>query len=228
MFCCLIQIEENRIFIIVRERATKHPFSSEQRFDLVELMSGNWHWQRISPEVIQRVSRGIGSVKGKISRSAVHLHSMATRSSTITRRNVNRTDPMLYDLADSSFAAPNHAPVPSKVPEQRITLHPTTTSSCWASGGTERSDSSRRYCRISVMAARKFARHSSRVLPCPLAPGTSAQYATCHSPSRSMTAVNSFRMSAFYSPIKAELRLSGNPTVHIQRRVSIPSTTANQ
>jgi len=41
--------------------------------------------------------------------------------------------------------------------------------------------------------------HSSGVSPCPFAPGTSAQYATYHGPSRSMIAVNSLRMHAFYT-----------------------------
>jgi hypothetical protein len=75
-----------------------------------------------------------------------------------------------------------------------LALHPTTTSSWPASGGSERSDSSRRCSRMSAMASRRLSRHSSRDLPWPLAPGTSAQYATYHGPSCSMIAVNSLRM----------------------------------
>lgn len=71
--------------------------------------------------------------------------------------------------------APNHATVSAKVAQQRITLHPTTTSSCFASGGRDRSDSSRRCSRMRAIACLRLSRHSSRVLPCPFAPGTSAQ-----------------------------------------------------
>jgi hypothetical protein len=70
---------------------------------------------------------------------------------------------------------PQYAAVPAKMPEQSLALHPTTTSSCLASAGRARRDSSRLCSRIRAMAWRRFARHSSRVLPCPLAPGTSAQ-----------------------------------------------------
>ncbi len=53
--------------------------------------------------------------------------------------------------------------------------HPTITSSCVASTGRARKDSSRLCSRIKAMDALKFSRHSSCVTPCPLAPGTSAQ-----------------------------------------------------
>src|SRR5579872_60522 len=91
------------------------------------------------------------------------------------------------------------ATVTAKVPEQPFALHPTITGSCLASGGRARKDSSRLCSRINAMASRKFARHSSSVLPCPLAPGTSAQYATNQGPSRSMIAVNSLCMDIFYA-----------------------------
>ena len=70
---------------------------------------------------------------------------------------------------------PQYTAVPAKMPEQSLALHPTTTSSCLASAGRARRDSSRLCSRIRAMAWRRFARHSSGVLPCPLAPGTSAQ-----------------------------------------------------
>ena len=47
---------------------------------------------------------------------------------------------------------------------------------------------------MSWMAALRFSRHSSNVRPCPLAPGISGDQATSQSPSRSITAVNSFSM----------------------------------
>lgn len=90
--------------------------------------------------------------------------------------------------------APHNASVPTKVSQQSFALHPTTTSSWLASTGSERSDSSRRCSRMSVMASRRLARLSSRDLPWPFAPGTSAQYAMYHGPSFSTIAVNSLRM----------------------------------
>jgi hypothetical protein len=87
--------------------------------------------------------------------------------------------------------SPQHAAVAAKI-------HPITTSSCLASGGRARRDSSRLCLRIRVIASRRFARHSSRDLPCPLAPGTSAQYATYHGPSCSTIAVNSLCTCPFY------------------------------
>src|ERR1039457_7003470 len=95
--------------------------------------------------------------------------------------------------------SPQHATMRAMVSEKSFALHPTTTSSCLASGGRARRDSSRLYSRIRAIASRRFARHSSRVLPCPLAPGTSAQYPTYHEPSCSTIAVNSLRISLFYS-----------------------------
>lgn len=70
-----------------------------------------------------------------------------------------------------------HTAVPAKMPEETeaVKLHPTTTSSCLASGGKARKDSSRLCSRMRVIASRRFAMHSSRDFPWPLAPGTSAQ-----------------------------------------------------
>jgi hypothetical protein len=93
---------------------------------------------------------------------------------------------------------PQYATMPAGMPEQPLALHPTTTNSCLASGGRARKDSSRLCSRIKAIASRRFARHSSRVLPCPLAPGTSAQYPTYQGPSCSTIAVNSLRISLFY------------------------------
>lgn len=53
--------------------------------------------------------------------------------------------------------------------------------------------------RIIAIASRRFARHSSRVLPWPFAPGTSAQYATYQGPPCSTIAVNSLRIQPFYA-----------------------------
>ena len=87
-----------------------------------------------------------------------------------------------------------HAAVAAKMPED-LALHPITISSCLASGGSARKDSSRLCTRMSAIASRRFARHSSRDLPWPFAPGTSAQYATYHGPSCSTIAVNSLCMT---------------------------------
>jgi hypothetical protein len=54
---------------------------------------------------------------------------------------------------------------------------------CYASAYMEHRDSSRLCSRISSMASRRFAKHASRVRPCPFAPGTSAQYAIESRPS---------------------------------------------
>jgi hypothetical protein len=91
------------------------------------------------------------------------------------------------------------ATITAKVPEKPFAPHPTTTGSCLASGGKARRDSSRLCSRMSAIASRKFARHSSCVLPCPFAPGNSAQYDTNQGPSCSTIAVNSLRMTTFYA-----------------------------
>jgi len=96
-----------------------------------------------------------------------------------------------------AFAA-QHATVTAKVAQKPFAFHPTITGSCLALGGKARRDSSRLCSRISAIASRKFARHSSCVFPCPFAPGTSAQYATNQGPSCSMIAVNSLRITVFY------------------------------
>lgn len=96
-----------------------------------------------------------------------------------------------------TFSA-QHAAVSPKMPEERLALHPMMSNSCFASGGRARMDSSLRCSRIRAIASRRSARHSSDDLPCPLAPGTSAQYATYHGPSRSIIAVNSLCTLPFY------------------------------
>src|ERR1035438_6511694 len=88
--------------------------------------------------------------------------------------------------------------MPTNMPEESLQLHPTTTSSCLASGGKARKASARLYSRTRVIASRRFAIHSSRDLPSPLAPGTSAQYAMYHGPSSSTIAVNSLCIDQFY------------------------------
>src|ERR1700676_1322492 len=82
--------------------------------------------------------------------------------------------------------------------EESLALHPTMTSSRSASGGVARKESCRLFSRRSAIASRRFARHSSRDLPWPFAPGTSAQYAIYHGPSCSTMAVNSLRTELFY------------------------------
>src|SRR5213076_863605 len=47
-------------------------------------------------------------------------------------------------------------------------------------------------------SAARLVRAAAFVRPCPFAPGTSAQYATNHLPSRSIIAVTSFRMAPLY------------------------------
>jgi hypothetical protein len=84
--------------------------------------------------------------------------------------------------------------VQSEMAQERLTLHWMVTVSHSASAGAPRRPSSRRSSRISCMAALKLSRHSSTVRPCPFAPGISGDHPTNQSPSRSMMAVNSFRM----------------------------------
>ena len=57
----------------------------------------------------------------------------------------------------------------------RAPLHPTTTVSRMASGGTPRKPSSRRSVRIRAIASTRLSRASAGVRPCPLAPGISRQ-----------------------------------------------------
>lgn len=83
-------------------------------------------------------------------------------------------------------------------------LHSTTTTSRSASAGTPRIPSSRRSSRISAIASRKLLIASCLVCPCPLAPGTSGQYAIYHVPSCSITAVNSFRIKYLASRVWRE------------------------
>ena len=70
----------------------------------------------------------------------------------------------------------NTQPMPAEMPVESLALHPTTTSSCLASAARARKDSSRLCSRIRAIASRSSARHSPRVLPCPLAPGSSALF----------------------------------------------------
>src|SRR5262245_4230019 len=57
----------------------------------------------------------------------------------------------------------------------RAPLHPTTTVSRMASGGTPRKPSSRRSMRIRAIASTRLSRASAGVRPCPLAQGISRQ-----------------------------------------------------
>lgn len=122
--------------------------------------------------------------------------------------------------------APLNATITAKVPEKPFAFHPTITGSCLASGGKARRDSSRLCSRMSAIAARKFARHSSSVFPCPFAPGTSAQYATNQGPSCSTIAVNSLRMTVFYLNAGRDLqeRLAFSTIATEWRRHSLNTT----
>ena len=82
-------------------------------------------------------------------------------------------------------------PEPTKVFQYSVPLHPTEIASQRACLGTPRRASSRRSCKINSIESRRLSRHSGFVRPCPFAPGISAQKAINHSPSCSMTAVNS-------------------------------------
>ena len=90
------------------------------------------------------------------------------------------------------------AAVITQMPQEGTALHSTVTVSRVAPRGSPRNASVRRSCRIKAIAPARFFRAAALVRPCPFAPGTSGQYATNHLPSRSMIAVNSFRMEALY------------------------------
>jgi len=64
--------------------------------------------------------------------------------------------------------------------------------------GRPRSASARRSRRMRATAVARLFRGAAFVRPSPFAPGTSGQYATNHLPSRSLIAVNSFRMTPSY------------------------------
>jgi hypothetical protein len=86
-----------------------------------------------------------------------------------------------------------------KVPKKRSTLHSMTTTSFIASGGIPLNESSLRSSIIKLIASVRLFRHSSIVLPCPLAPGISGQYAMYQSSSFSIIAVNSLCMLNNYT-----------------------------
>ena len=90
------------------------------------------------------------------------------------------------------------AAVMTQMPQQRTAFHSTVTVSRVTPFGRPRSASARRSRRIRAIAAARLFRAAAFVRPCPFAPGTSAQYATNHLPSRSIIAVNSFRMAPLY------------------------------
>jgi len=90
------------------------------------------------------------------------------------------------------------AAVMAQMPQQSTAFHSTVTVSRVTPLGRPRSASARRSRRIRAIAAARLFRAAAFVRPCPFAPGTSAQYATNHLPSRSIIAVNSFRMAPLY------------------------------
>src|SRR5256884_3104914 len=90
------------------------------------------------------------------------------------------------------------AAVIAQMPQQGTAFHSTVTVSRVTPLGRPRSASARRSRRIRAIAAARLFRAAAFVRPCPLAPGTSGQYATNHLPSRSIIAVNSFRMAPLY------------------------------
>jgi len=85
------------------------------------------------------------------------------------------------------------APVFAQMTKQRLALHCTVKVSWIASGGMPRRPSSRRSSRMSRIASPRLARHSSTVRPY-VGARDFRRPATNHSPSRSITAVNSFRI----------------------------------
>ncbi len=113
-----------------------------------------------------------------------------------------------FDVAGNGLGVAGLRVLPQGV-QQPLAFHPTTTSSLTTSGGRERKDSSRRYSEMLAIASRRFAMHSSRDLPWPFAPGTSAQYPIYHGPSCSTIAVNSLCTTPFYS---RQIRSSLSPS----------------
>src|SRR5205807_311847 len=93
------------------------------------------------------------------------------------------------------------AAVVAQMPQQGTAFHSTVTVSRVTPLGRPRSASARRSRRIRAIAAARLFRAAAFVRPCPFAPGTSAQYARNHLPSRSIIAVNSFRMAPLYRAI---------------------------
>src|SRR5205814_5832126 len=101
-------------------------------------------------------------------------------------------------LALQIAAVMTQMPQMPQMPQQSTAFHSTVTVSRVTPLGRPRSASARRSRRIRAIAAARLFRAAAFVRPCPFAPGTSAQYATNHLPSRSIIAVNSFRMAPLY------------------------------
>lgn len=122
----------------------------------------------------------------------------------------------------------------TQVSQQVAKLHSIVTMSRSASGGRPRRASSRRSSRMSEMASATLLRASSFVLPCPLAPGTSGQFATNHSPSRSIITVYWLAIASGYTrPVCPTVWGAEPPTARVAhggrflRRVVPPTLRAH-
>ena len=114
---------------------------------------------------------------------------------TVTRHGLNCTSLRIGPERMRATLSLEAAPMPAQMYQEAAALHSTTTVSRRASGGIARRPSVRRSSSISAIASERLSFAPSFVCPCPFAPGTSGQYAMYHSPSRSITAVNSLCIS---------------------------------
>ena len=141
-------------------------------------------------------SRSAANLRNR--KSAADLRSQPIRNLGVPGNCFNVTG---LGIAPKRVRAPlalQIAAVTAQMPQQGTAFHSTVTVSRVTPLGRPRSASARRSRRIRAIAAARLFRASAFVRPCPLAPGTSGQYATNHLPSRSIIAVNSFRMAPLY------------------------------
>jgi len=141
-------------------------------------------------------SRSAANLRNR--KSAADLRSQPIRNLGVPGNCFNVTG---LGIAPKRVRAPlalQIAAVMTQMPQQRTAFHSTVTVSRVTPFGRPRSASARRSRRIRAIAAARLFRAAAFVRPCPFAPGTSAQYATNHLPSRSIIAVNSFRMAPLY------------------------------
>ena len=144
-------------------------------------------------------SRSAANLRNR--KSAADLRSQPIRNLGVPGNCFNVTG---LGIAPKRVRAPlalQIAAVMTQMPQQSTAFHSTVTVSRVTPLGRPRSASARRSRRIRAIAAARLFRAAAFVRPCPFAPGTSAQYATNHLPSRSIIAVNSFRMAPLYRAI---------------------------
>jgi len=94
---------------------------------------------------------------------------------SMSRHCLHRTVRWIHPKRMGSSFSFEVATVPTQMPQEDLPLHQIATTSRIASSGNPRMASSRRSSSSSEIAAAKLALHSSIVLPCPFAPGTSGQ-----------------------------------------------------